>query len=408
MSRHMAPVMLGLTVFPLAAIGLAAYLVVTAGPRTMPVAGAILLLSCCILMAAMVTMVKLSRHEKWLWSQQGSLRSLSESNDDTLARLAALEQRSEETVTPVQLGAVVSDVLKLRRELNGYVEAQPYWRQYGPGAEAPGQGGAFHGSSFEPAQAAASGTRPAKAAGREELTLMLEPVVELASGSTSHYRALVALADGRGKMIGHDELMQKADHGGMRPALDLRLVKMVGPVLRRLRNRNPGLRVFVPVGRATLGAQDEAARLLAMLQRDGDVAQGMVFEFAQQDLGALDAAGIDNLARLARAGATLALRDVYLGGLDLAALRQLGVRFLSFPPHAVDAGSGPSVAWQDFARQARALQMQLVVGDVKTPQQASAVSRYARFGHGPFFAPPRKVRPDAGVAASAARKANVA
>ena len=107
-------------------------------------------------------------------------------------------------------------------------------------------------------------------------------------------------------------------------------------------------------------------------------------------------------------GATLALRDVYLGGLDLNALRQLGVRFLSFPPHAVDAGSGPSATWTDFARQARGLQMQIIVGDVKTPQQATAVNRVARFGHGPFFAPPRKVRPDAGVAPAAARHANVA
>lgn len=396
MSRHMVPVMLGLTAFPLAAIGIAAYLVASAGPQMMAVAGAILLLSCCILVATTLAMVKLSRHEQWLWAQQDSLRSLSAHDAETMARMAEFERRHDEAVTPAQLGAVAGDVFKLRRELHDYVEAQPRWRHYGPGAEAPEQAT----SAPEP--------RPGKATGREELTLLLEPVVDLASGSTSHYRALVALADGRGKLIGHDELMQKADQGGMRPALDLRIVKMVAPVLRRLHNRNPGLRVFVPVGRATLGAQDEAARLLALLQRDGDVAQGVVFEFAQQDLGQLDAAGIDNLARLARAGATLALRDVYLGGLDLAALRQLGVRFLSFPPHAVDAGSGPSAAWTDFAKQARALKMQLIVADVKTPQQATAVSRVVRFGHGPFFAPPRKVRPDAGAAPARARQANVA
>ena len=394
MSRHMAPVMLGLTAFPLAAIGIAAYLVVSAGPQMLAVAGAILLLACCMLIAVTVAVVKLSRHDAWLWAQQDSLGGLAGKTDDLLARLASFVQRNDDTVTTAQLGAVVADVHKLRRELHDYVAAQPHWRQYGPGAESP--------------VASAPEPKAGKAAGREELTLLLEPVVELASGSTSHYRALVNLADGRGKMIGHDDLMQKADQGGMRAALDLRVVRMVAPVLRRLRNRNPGLRVFVPVGRATLGSQEEASRLLALLQRDGDVAEGMVFEFAQQDLGKLDAAGIENLARLARAGATLALRDVYLGGLDLASLRQLGVRFLSFPPHAVDAGSGPNAAWNDFSKQARALKMQLIVGDVKTPQQASAVSRVARFGHGPFFAPPRKVRPEAGIARAAARQANVA
>ena len=386
MSRHMAPVMLGLTAFPLAAIGIAAYLVMSAGPQLMAVAGAILVLSCCLLLAVTIAVVKLSRHESWLWSQQESLRGLSRKTDEALARISDVEQQA---AVATDVAAIAADISALRRELLDGPSPQPSVRAHA--------GAAPLAAELKKADKAA-----------EQLTLLLEPVVDLSTGATSHYRAMVGLGDGSGAMVNHDDLMQKADQGGMRAALDLRMVKMVAPVLRRLRSRNPGLRVFVPVGRATLASRDEASRLLALLQRDSDVAQGMVFEFAQQDLGALDAAGIDNLARLARAGATLALREVYLGGLDLTALRQLGVRFLSFPPHAVDAGSGPSATWNEFARQARGLQMQIIVGDVKTPQQASAVSRFARFGHGPFFAPPRKVRPDAGIAPAAARHANVA
>ncbi len=398
MSRHMAPVMLGLTAFPLAAIGIAAYLVVAAGPQMTAVAGAILLLSCCMLVAATVVAVKLSRHEEWLWAQQDSLRGLAGKAQDAMERIASVEIRSDEAVSLQQVEAIAADIDGLRREFQDFVAGQPRWRQYPPASETPAA------ASSE----AKSEPRPGKATGREQLTLLLEPVVELATGATSHYRALVGLADGRGKLVSHDELMQKAEQGGMRAAVDLRMVRMVAPVLRRLRLRNPGLRIFVPVGRATLASKEEAGRLLALLQRDGDIADGMVFEFAQQELGQLDGAGIENLARLARSGATLALREVYLGGLDLAALRQLGVKFLSFPPHAVDAGSGPNAAWSEFAKQARALQIQVLVGDVKTPQQATAVSRFARFGFGPFFAPPRKVRPDAGVAPAAARRANVA
>ena len=371
MSRHMAPVMLGLTAFPLAAIGIAAYLVVTGGPVMTPVAGAILLLSCCILVATLVAMVKLSRHEAWLWSQQSALRSLSAKTEEAMERLAAAEQRLDDNAAAAEHRAISP-------------------QRQRPDAAAP-----------QPK------AKPAND-GREQLTLLLEPVVELASGATSHYRALVGLDDGHCHMVDHGALMAKAEQGGMRAALDLRMVKMVAPVLRRLRLRNPGLRIFLPVGRATLSSAGEAGRLLALLQKDADVAQAMVFEFAQQDLGSLDAAGIENLARLARAGTTLALREVYLGGLDLAALRQLGVRYLSFPPHAVDAGSGPSQAWNDFAGQARTLQIQVLVDEVKTAQQASAVSRVARYGSGPFFAPPRKVRPDAGVAPDALRQANVA
>ncbi len=394
----MAPVILGLTAFPLAAIGIAAYLAVVAGPKMLPVAGAILLLACCMQILAAVVLVKLSRHESWLWSHQDALNGLDARTEEVLSRIAAVEELHDDTVTSAQLGGVAADVHRLRRELHDYVAAQPHWRHYGPGAESPAA----------TAPPPAPEQKPGKATGREQLTLLLEPVVELASGSTSHYRAQVGLADGRGKMVSHDDLISKAVQGGMRAALDLRIVRMVSPVLQRLRNRNPGLRIFVPIGRQTLASPEEAGRFLALLQRDGDAAKGMVFEFAQQDVGKLDAAGIENLARLARTGATLALREVYLGGLDLPALRQLGVRFLSFPPHAVDAGSGPSAAWTEFAKEARALKMQVIVGEVKTAQQATAVSRVARYGHGPFFAPPRKVKADAGVAPHSQRTANVA
>lgn len=389
----MAPVMLGLTVFPMAAIGIAAYLVVSAGPQMTAVAGAILLLSCCILVVATVAMVKLARHQDWLWSLQDSVRSLAGKTDDALGRIEALE-RPAAADEATRVDEIANDLGALRRELREFMHAQE--------ADAPPRRAARGGPPRDAA-------RPeAPPAGREHLSLLLEPVVELASGTTSHYRAQLGLADGRGKMVKHDDLMQKADQGGMRPALDVRMVRMVAPVLRRLRQRNPGLRIFVPLGRATLETEDEAGRLLALLQRDSDVADGMVFEFAQKELGELNPTGIENLARLARCGATLALREVYLGGLDLASLRQLGVRFLSFPPHAVDAGSGPAPAWSDFAQQAKALQIQVLVGDVKTPQQATAVSRVARFGHGPFFAPPRKVRADAGMAPAPARNASVA
>jgi len=197
--------------------------------------------------------------------------------------------------------------------------------------------------------------------------------------------------------------MQKAGAGGMRPALDAHMVKHVAPVLRRLRARNPGLRALVPISRATLGSGDGIARIADLIEREIDVAAGLVFELHQDDLGSLDDTGIDGLAHLGRLGATLALSGVDIASLDLAALRQLGVRYLSFRPIAADAGFGPSPAMRDFVQYARAMQFQIIVSDIETSQQAGAAAQIGRFGYGPFFAPPRKVRPDAGAAAVAPR-----
>ncbi|MEJ1936348.1 hypothetical protein WDZ92_39650 [Nostoc sp. NIES-2111] len=97
------------------------------------------------------------------------------------------------------------------------------------------------------------------------------------------------------------------------------------------------------------------------------------------------------------------------------------VRSLDLPPDMAPTDlvsvRGSLYVWDGEARalepdgppgEARALHMQVIVGEGKTAQQAGAVSRGARYGHGPFFAPPRKVRADAGAAQPSQRTANVA
>lgn len=394
MSRQMLPVMLGLTILPVAAIVIAAYLMLYGGSSMAAVAGAILLLSVCVLVAAIAIMTKLSKVEDWLYAHEETLRDLAGRSDRTAARLSEIER---EVSQPSQsLDRLVTDLGALRQEVKDAMARKPEPAEPPPQRQDP------------PRQEAPRHTHQDGPVEPEHLDLLLEPVIEMSTGSTAHYRAQINLANGRGDVVPHAELMEKADAGGMRAALDAHMVKLVSPVLRRLRLKNPGMRIFVPLGRSTLSSPGEADAIISLLLKDGDVANGVVFELGQEDVGQLDSTGIENLARLGRLGATLALRDVYLGGLDLAALRQLGVRFLNFPPHAVDSGNGPSEVWREFVQYARAMQIQLIVGDIETPQQAAAANKCARFGHGPFFAPPRKVRRDAGVSAMPGRRASVA
>ena len=395
MSRHMMPVMLGLTILPTAAILIAVYMLAYAGSNMAIISGAILLLGACVLATAVTVITKLGRFEDWLYTQDESLRELAGRTERNTARLGEMERQIGQPDPALE--RLATDISHLRAEVKNAMARRSETERAAQAATAQQQAADREAPPSTP-----------RAKG-EQLDLLLEPVIELSSGSTTHYRARLSLANGTGEPVGHDELVEKADLGGMRAALDAHLVKLVAPVLRRLRMRNPGLRIFVPLGRATLAARAEADAILSLLLADADVANGMVFEFTQQELGNLDATGIEGLARLGRLGATLALRDVYLGGLDLAPLRQLGVRFLDFPPHAVDAGSGPSDVWNDFVKYARAMQIQIMVGDIRTPQQAASASKSARFGYGAFFAPARKVRRDAGVAAApSARRASVA
>ena len=390
MSRQIMPVILGLTILPMAAMGIAAYLLVFAANEFAAIAGAILLLAVCVLATAIAAMSRLSRVEDWLFSQEEVLRDLATRSERATSRLSDMERQVGQPAPG--LDKLMSDLGALREEVKEAMarKSQP--------VEQPDAAALITDAT--------AGLKPGGTEG-EHIDLLLEPVIELSSGNTMHYRAQVALTNGLGETVGHDELMDKADAGGMRPALDAHMVRLVAPVLRRLRLKHPNLRIFVPLGRATLGSRSESDNIVSMMLQDADVADGMVFEFAQDELGSLDPVGIETLARLGRLGATLALREVYLGGLDLTALRQLGVRFLNFPPHAADSGNGPSEVWREFVQYARSMQIQLVIGDIKTPQQAASATKSARFGHGPFFAPARKVKRDAGVA-PAVRRANVA
>ena len=400
MSRQMMPVMLGLTILPIGAIVIAAYLLVVFGLNAAAIAAAILLLSIGVMAVAGALLSKISDIEDWMFAQDEVLRDLTARADRATARLSVVERKAAQPVPG--LDKLAADLAALRIDLQrGLARQAEIEAQAAQAAQA-----ALAAPAPEPARA----TSPAEPSGSDQLDLYLQPVVELSIGSTAHYRASLSLTNARGESVEHAELVSQADRGGMRPALDAYLVRLSAGVLRRLQIKNPGQRIFVPMGKATLAAHAEADDILSLLLSDPDLTSGLVFEFGQQDLGSLTAAGVETLARLGRVGATLALRDVYLGGLDLVSLRQLGVRFLDFPPHAVDAGSGPSDAWRDFEHRAHALQVQIVVGDIKTPQQASAASKCARFGHGPFFAPPRKVRRDVGLAAAAApaRRASVA
>jgi EAL domain-containing protein (putative c-di-GMP-specific phosphodiesterase class I) len=396
MSRQNMTAMIALAVFPLIAVGAAAYLIAVNAENAAAISGGLLILAAGLFALIMVLSLRFARQDEGRWFLEDRLKDVTAKLGEQGARLEALEKSANRP--QVKLDEIMSDVRILRdtmREMAGRkpeMQEQPVHRTAAASAANAFPASSQLQSSMPPAPA------PPREA-NEHLELLLEPVIELSTGTTTHYRTLLDLTDDLGHVVRHADLMAKADKGGMRPALDAHMVKLVTPVLRRLRNKNPAMRAFVPIGISTLASREDTARIVANLERDVDIAGGIIFEFEHRGLGQLTQAGIENLARLGRLGATMALSNVQIAGLDLAALRQLGVRFLSFPPSAADSGFGPSPAWREFVQYARAMQFQIVVSDVTTPQQANAATHVGRFAFGSFFAPPRKVRADAGQAA---------
>jgi EAL domain-containing protein (putative c-di-GMP-specific phosphodiesterase class I) len=383
-------VILGLAVFVLAAILFGALSATGVQNRGYAVTGAIIVLAIGqVFLLAMI------------WSRNAALASRLELQGrtlraiaDDLRRFAERLDEAERQISEAPGESVASEVQNLRHSFHSLseeiertrdrIESGILAKTYAPRPQSPPQ----------PPPAA-----PALDASHERLELSLEPVVELASDHTAHYRAQLSLVEAPGREVPHSVLMAKADAGGFRPAIDFVMLKQALPVYRRLRAKNPRMRIFVPLGLSSLNGAADLDRLVILMEQSADVAGGIVLEIEHRNLGALSPVGIGGLARLARLGVTMALIGVSTSGLDLAALRQLGVRFLDIEATSFETGSGLSPSWLQFSQFARAMQFQIVAGGVTTAAQAAAAGQLARYARGSFFAPPRRVKSDAGVEA---------
>jgi EAL domain-containing protein (putative c-di-GMP-specific phosphodiesterase class I) len=154
------------------------------------------------------------------------------------------------------------------------------------------------------------------------------------------------------------------------------------------------------MGAATLVSENTIALVTQMLSEADNVAQGVVFELTHDALAGLNEAGIAGLAAIARMGATLALTEASIAGLDLQSLRHLGVKFIGIEARSIEPGFAVTQTWLDFVQVARGLQFQILLTNVEDSAQAASASQIARLVAGNFFAPPRRVKINAGLSAA--------
>ena len=235
---------------------------------------------------------------------------------------------------------------------------------------------------------------------REHFNFLLEPIIDLTTNRTAHYRVRFSITAANGIEIDYSKLTVNADRGELRPTLDVHVINQAIPLLRRLRAKHPAMRMFIPMGAATLVSQHTIAMVTQMLSEADNVAQGVVFELTHESLAGLSEAGISGLAAIARMGATLALTEASIAGLDLPALRHLGVKFIGVEARSIEPGFGTTQSWLDFVQVARGMNFQLLMTNVENSAQAATASQIARLVAGHYFAPPRRVKINAGMNAA--------
>jgi EAL domain-containing protein (putative c-di-GMP-specific phosphodiesterase class I) len=357
------------------------------------------------LAAALVIWQRRETDDRRLRRLAGELKKLASKDDETHDRLVRAEEKSDEALRRADrsergfargLGEIKERYEDLVQFLTESAANPPL--QAAPVAAAPPPPPVHYPPAAAPAAAAAAqpallpGLAPLASARREALHLALEPVVDVHTGETAHYRAQLVMVDEHGEEVGHDRIMANANGTALRSGLDVFAVKEALALLPRLNQRNPGLKIFVALGVSTLMDGAALNRITAAAEQAGSAAANLIIELSHHDLTSLTDAGIAGVALLARRKMALAVTGTVVDGVDLAALRELGVTYLGLTPETIDRQDGLSQDLLGFCRLVRALQIQVMVNGITRMETAQALAGVARFASGPLYAPPRRVK----------------
>jgi EAL domain-containing protein (putative c-di-GMP-specific phosphodiesterase class I) len=216
----------------------------------------------------------------------------------------------------------------------------------------------------------------------DQLFLSLEPIVDLVSGKTAHYRVHLGSAD----------LVEEVARRGLRPDLDLMMVTEALNLLARLHHRDSQVKLFATLAEDTLASPQDMLRLLETLHERPDQSESLVFEIPHVTLAGLSSSALDGLGTVARAGQPLALSNVSMAGLDPSALQGLNVRHISIDAAAIDTRFGVPPSYIHFSQMARIANVQVMLANVTDASSLSQLRQMARLGSGAAFAAPRRVR----------------
>lgn len=240
----------------------------------------------------------------------------------------------------------------------------------------------------------ANANQAPSAAFEDQLLVSLEPIVDLNTGGTAHYRIHLGMNSESGVELSHDALLAHADHMGLRTQLDIFVGREASALLRRLRLRDNSMLMFMPIGAATLASPETLAQMLSDRNKHAASETGLVYELPHAVLAGLSDLALEGLATLARHGVLLALSNVSTSGLDLQVLASLNVRYVGLDMGALGPLGKPNQSIISFAQTARINRVNIIITGVTNPQLVPSMIPVSRLACGPCFATPRRVKRD--------------
>ena len=227
----------------------------------------------------------------------------------------------------------------------------------------------------------------------DRIDLVLQPIVSLPQRRRRFYECFSRLRTEDGAMILPEQYIALAERAGLITSIDNMLLFRCIQLVRKIHNRNQDIDFFCNLSPHTLVDEDFFNDFVAFLEGNQELAQHLVFEFAQGDFARWSEIGARLLDRLAALGCRFSLDQVTDLKFDPAALAARHVRFVKIESGILLNQMQDSVG---MLRALRRHQIDLIVEKVEDEGRLLEILDYdIDFGQGFLFGEPRLARPAA-------------
>ncbi|MEH6476493.1 MAG: EAL domain-containing protein [Sneathiella sp.] len=158
--------------------------------------------------------------------------------------------------------------------------------------------------------------------------LYLQPIVRLPQRRAKFYEAFSRIRGKDGEIITPRQYLSIAEDAGLVGTIDNLLLIRCVQLIRRVRQKSSDVGFFVNVSARTMRDTSFFQQFVEFLDRNGDLTENLILEFAQEDIDAATDQVKEGLAMLANMGFSFSMDQVVRLDMDFQQLSDDNFRFL--------------------------------------------------------------------------------
>jgi cyclic-di-GMP phosphodiesterase TipF (flagellum assembly factor) len=227
----------------------------------------------------------------------------------------------------------------------------------------------------------------------ERVDLYLQPIVSLPQRRHRYYECFSRIRAADGTQITPDHYLAVAKRAGLLAAIDNMLLFRCIQLVRRARKGHLDFGFFCNIASHSLGDARFFDDFLEFLADNPPLAQGLIFEFGQEELAQATDVTKRPMVKLASLGYRFSLDRVTRTDLDARTLAGMGFRFIKIEATTLLAkirGREPELDMQAFRLALDRAGIDLIVEKIETEEALRELLDYnIDFGQGYLFGEPR-------------------